>query len=82
MSLRMALARPYVEKLIAVPMEAQGFLVVISPVRLFAPPYRYVTSDRKSNRYLFHVLNSDIEYRQRFVHDEGAPNTDYPPTTE
>ena len=23
-------------------------------------------------RYLFHVLNSDIEYRQRIVHDEGA----------
>ena len=23
-------------------------------------------------RYLFHVLNSDIEYRQRVVHDEGA----------
>ncbi len=23
-------------------------------------------------RYLFHVLNSDIEYKQRVVHDEGA----------
>lgn len=23
-------------------------------------------------RYLFHVLNSNIEYRQRIVHDEGA----------
>ena len=23
-------------------------------------------------RYLFHILNSDIEYRQRIVHDEGA----------
>lgn len=23
-------------------------------------------------RYLFHVLNSDIEYKQRIVHDEGA----------
>ena len=23
-------------------------------------------------RYLFHVFNSDIEYRQRVVHDEGA----------
>ncbi|SDQ31706.1 type I restriction enzyme, S subunit [Streptococcus equinus] len=23
-------------------------------------------------RYLFHILNSDIEYRQRVVHDEGA----------
>ncbi len=23
-------------------------------------------------KYLFHVLNSDIEYRQRVVHDEGA----------
>ena len=23
-------------------------------------------------RYLFHVLNSDIEYRQRILHDEGA----------
>lgn len=23
-------------------------------------------------RYMFHVLNSDIEYRQRIVHDEGA----------
>lgn len=25
-----------------------------------------------NGRYLFHVLNSDIEYRQRVVHDEGA----------
>ncbi len=23
-------------------------------------------------RYLFHILNSDIEYKQRIVHDEGA----------
>ena len=23
-------------------------------------------------RFMFHVLNSDIEYRQRMVHDEGA----------
>ena len=25
-----------------------------------------------NGRYLFHILNSDIEYRQRVVHDEGA----------
>ena len=25
-----------------------------------------------NGRFLFHVLNSDIEYRQRVVHDEGA----------
>ena len=25
-----------------------------------------------NGRYMFHVINSDIEYRQRIVHDEGA----------
>jgi len=25
-----------------------------------------------NGRYLFHIINSDIEYRQRIVHDEGA----------
>lgn len=25
-----------------------------------------------NGRFMFHILNSDIEYRQRIVHDEGA----------
>ena len=31
-----------------------------------------IRSKNIDGRYLFHVLNSDIEYRQRIVRDEGA----------